>query len=128
MQDYKTEKIDITLSWSFVGQSILALLDCNTNIKTQDREHVRGLLVDMAGAGDTGVDACKLLKTVSVTVDDRISVLEDEWYDSNFGVYCDSPEDECDDVDCGCAEYRDKWGHYQALKTKISNFLTKENK
>jgi hypothetical protein len=128
MQDYKTEKINVALSWSFIGQSILALLDCNTNIKPKDRELVRGLLVDMASAGDKGVDACELLKTVNVTVEDRISALEDEWYNNKFSLHCDSPEDDCDDDFCGCTEYRDKWDHYHTLKIKISSLLTKENK
>tara|TARA_R110002051_G_scaffold305394_1_gene375328 strand:- start:89 stop:475 length:387 start_codon:yes stop_codon:yes gene_type:complete len=56
MQDYKTEKIDITPSWNFVAQGILAILDCNTNIKTEDRENIKGLLLDMSGVGDQMVD------------------------------------------------------------------------
>lgn len=59
MEDYKNEKIDITLAWGFVAQSILALLDCNTNIKSKDREHVRSLLVDMARVADTAVELYK---------------------------------------------------------------------
>jgi len=86
MQDYKTEKIDITLSWSFVGQSILALLDCNTNIKPEDREFVRGQLVDMAGAGDKGVDACKLLETLRVTADDEVEDVLNSFFTST--VWC----------------------------------------
>ena len=63
MQDYKTEKIDITPSWNFVAQGILAILDCNTNIKTEDRENIKGLLLDMSGGGEQMVDLMGQWKT-----------------------------------------------------------------
>ena len=59
MEDYRTEKIDISLSWGFMAQSILAMLDCNTNIKPKDRETIRQILVDMSRVADMMVEMNK---------------------------------------------------------------------
>tara|TARA_Y100001970_G_C13568480_1_gene525015 strand:- start:48 stop:251 length:204 start_codon:yes stop_codon:yes gene_type:complete len=59
MEDYRTEKIDISLSWGFMAQSILAMLDCNTNIKPKDRENIRQILVDMSRVADMMVETNK---------------------------------------------------------------------
>ena len=54
-------QIDITPSWNFVAQGILAILDCNTNIKPKDRANIKGLLLDMSQASDQLVDLMKQL-------------------------------------------------------------------
>ena len=62
----KTQGIDMTPSWGFVAELILALLDCNTNINTSKiakkhntRQHIKGQLDDMSRVADLYVELAK---------------------------------------------------------------------
>ena len=59
-------KIDMTPSWGFVADLILAMLDCNTNINTgkkatknNTRQHIKGQLEDMSRVADLYVKLAK---------------------------------------------------------------------
>jgi|TARA_R100000501_G_C2545871_1_gene62662 hypothetical protein len=55
----KTFEIDMTPSWGFVAELILAMLDCNTNINSKTRHNVKMQLEDMSRVADAHV---KLIK------------------------------------------------------------------
>ena len=62
----KKFEIDMTPSWGFVARSILALLDCNTNINTSKiakkhntRQHIKSQLDDMSRVADEYVKVAK---------------------------------------------------------------------
>ena len=62
----KKFKIDMTPSWGFVARTILALLDCNTNINTSKiakkhntRQNIKGQLDEMSRVADLYVELAK---------------------------------------------------------------------
>ena len=55
----KTQGIDMTPSWGFVAELILALLDCNTNIDSKTRTNIKGQLDDMSRVADLYVELAK---------------------------------------------------------------------
>ena len=52
-------KVDITPSWSFVSELILAMLDCNTNIDNKTRHNIKIQLDDMSRVADLYVEHTK---------------------------------------------------------------------
>jgi len=68
MTDKKFE-IDMTPSWGYIAELILAMLDCNTNINTSKkatkhntRQHIKGQLDDMSRMADLYVKLAKETK------------------------------------------------------------------
>ena len=55
----KTQGIDMTPSWGFVAELILAMLDCNTNIDSKTRTNIKGQLDDMSRVADLYVELAK---------------------------------------------------------------------
>ena len=55
----KKFKIDMTPSWGFVAELILAMLDYNTNIDSKTRTNIKGQLVDMSRVADLYVKLAK---------------------------------------------------------------------
>ena len=62
----KTQGIDMTPSWGFVAELILAMLDCNTNINTSKiakkhntRQNIKGQLDEMSRVADLYVELAK---------------------------------------------------------------------
>ena len=55
----KKFEIDMTPSWRFVAELILAMLDCNTNIDSKTRTNIKGQLTDMARVADLYVELAK---------------------------------------------------------------------
>ena len=53
------EKIDLTPSWNFVANLILAMLDSNTNIDSKTRSNIKEQLLDMSSVADAYVDLKK---------------------------------------------------------------------
>ena len=51
--------IDMTPSWGFVAELILAMLDCNTNIDSKTRTNIKGQLDDMSRVADLYVKLAK---------------------------------------------------------------------
>ena len=55
----KKFKIDMTPSWGFVAELILAMLDYNTNIDSKTITIIKGQLVDMSRVADLYVKLAK---------------------------------------------------------------------
>jgi len=55
----KMTKIDLTPSWGFVAELILAMLDCNTNIDSKTRHNIKLQLTDMSRVADLYVKLAK---------------------------------------------------------------------
>jgi len=52
----KTQGIDMTPSWGFIAELILAMLDCNTNIDSKTRHNIKLQLEDMSRVADAYVE------------------------------------------------------------------------
>ena len=55
----KTFEVDITPSWNFISELILAMLDCNTNIDSKTRHNIKIQLNDMSRVADLYVNQTK---------------------------------------------------------------------
>jgi len=55
----KMTQIDMTPSWGFVAELILAMLDCNTNIDSKTRHNIKLQLTDMSRVADLYVKLAK---------------------------------------------------------------------
>ena len=55
----KKFEVDITPSWGFVAESILALLDCNEDISGYSRTYIKSQLSDMSRVADLYVKLAK---------------------------------------------------------------------
>ena len=51
--------IDMTPSWGFIAELILAMLDCNTNIDSKTRHNIKLQLTDMSRVADLYVKLAK---------------------------------------------------------------------
>ena len=51
----ETRQVDMTPSWGFVAELILAMLDCNTNIDSKTRHNIKIQLTDMSRVADAHV-------------------------------------------------------------------------
>jgi len=61
MTDKKFE-IDMTPSWGYIAELILAMLDCNTNIDSKTRHNIKLQLTDMSRVADLYVKLAKETK------------------------------------------------------------------
>ena len=57
-----TDTIDITPSWGFIAELILAMLDFNTNIDNETRQNIKLQLTDMSRVADLYVEHIKETK------------------------------------------------------------------